>query len=200
MNRRKFVSKSVKTGAVSCAAFCLCGVDKVFAKITDDSKETTCEKKVEFTQKWIKRFIDILDSELDEETRIRILESNGKSCYRAHLEEANKTPESIPQKTPEEMVQMWNKYSGGESEAAKLEGNEIYLKYIKTENGLLVKDGYCLCPHVENGPKGLSGSYCHCSAGFLKEMFNTWLKKPVEVELLESVKRGGNSCSFRIIL
>ncbi len=61
-------------------------------------------------------------------------------------------------------------------------------------------DGYCLCPAVEKGPEGLSGTYCECSAAYLAEMFRRATERPVRVQLLESLKRGGNTCKFRIEL
>ncbi|HQT92614.1 MAG TPA: DUF6144 family protein, partial [Candidatus Kryptobacter bacterium] len=58
--------------------------------------------------------------------------------------------------------------------------------------------GYCLCPLVESGPEGLSGTYCDCSVGYVREMFRTYTGKAVSVELLESLKRGGRTCRFGI--
>jgi len=66
--------------------------------------------------------------------------------------------------------------------------------------GLIMSDGYCMCPIVESGPPGLSPSYCNCSAGYVGEMFERWLGKPVEVDVLETLKSGGKDCIFQITI
>ncbi|MFO7446633.1 MAG: DUF6144 family protein [Ignavibacteriaceae bacterium] len=199
MDRRKFVTKSAKAGALTCAAICFGGADKCIANtLLPDSNETPCEKKVEFSQTWVKRFMNVLDGEVDEKTRIKIMETQGKACYLGSLEHRNVKPEDIPATTPEDFVKGINQYAG--EEAASFKDNVIEFRYVKNPAGLKVADGFCLCPLVEKGPEGLSGTYCHCSVGYVKEMFGMYLKRQVEVELLESLKRGGKTCRFKITL
>jgi hypothetical protein len=155
--------------------------------------ETPCDKKMEFAQTWVKRFMDLLDANLDEATRNRLMEANGKMCHQGSLHGKKVTP--IPVDT---FVEGLRKYVG--SENARREGDAIYFNYVKNPAGLLVADGYCLCPLVEKGPAGLSGTYCQCSVGYVNDMFETQLGRPVKVELLESLKRGGKGCKFKITL
>lgn len=199
MNRRNFVSSTIKSGAVVCAATCLGGLEKTIAgTLPPVSKETSCEGKVNFGQTWIKRFMDVVDNVLDEKTAQRLMEMNGKTCYLGSLEHRKINPSDIPKQTLEEMVQGINKYAG--EDAAELKDEVIEFRYVKNPSGLKVADGYCLCPIVENGPEGLSGTYCHCSVGYVKEMFSLYLKREVDVELLESLKRGGKTCRFKITI
>jgi predicted hydrocarbon binding protein len=51
---------------------------------------------------------------------------------------------------------------------------------------------------VENVPTGLSPVYCHCSVGYVKEMFEQATGKSIQVALKESLKRGGKACRFHI--
>jgi hypothetical protein len=51
---------------------------------------------------------------------------------------------------------------------------------------------------VENKPEGLSTIYCQCSIGYVKVQHELALKRTVEVELVDSVLRGGNRCKFKI--
>jgi len=199
MNRRNFVSSTIKSGAVVCTAACFSGLDKTIAgTLPPVTKETPCEEKVSFGQTWIKRFINNIDQELDEQTAKRLMELNGKACYLGSLEHRKIKPSDIPKQTPEEMVQNINKYAG--EDAAELKDNVIEFRYVKNPKGLKVEDGYCLCPIVENGPAGLSGTYCNCSVGYEKEMFSLYLKSEVDVELLESLKKGGKTCRFKITI
>jgi hypothetical protein len=56
----------------------------------------------------------------------------------------------------------------------------------------------CGCPIAEHGPEGLSATFCRCSVGFVRAMFSGYPGRPVRVELLEALKRGGKTCRFKI--
>jgi len=72
------------------------------------------------------------------------------------------------------------------------EGENIYVVYDK-----------CYCPLgralLKDYPGQLS-SYCNCSRGWIREMFESALKRPVEVELEKSIIQGDNLCRFKVIL
>jgi hypothetical protein len=62
---------------------------------------------------------------------------------------------------------------------------------------------YCHCPRVREilrTGKGLSKTYCHCSAGFYKKNFEEILQRPVDVEIVQTVLSGDDVCSFAIHL
>lgn len=62
---------------------------------------------------------------------------------------------------------------------------------------------YCHCPRVRDILKtgrGLSTTYCHCSAGFYKKNFEEILQCPVDVEIVQTVLSGDDVCSFAIRL
>lgn len=81
---------------------------------------------------------------------------------------------------------------------ARKEGNDYYWQYTRNPDGLKISDGYCLCPLTEKGPEGLSGLYCECSVGYVTYMIERYTGSQVKVELLESLKRGGKACRFKI--
>jgi hypothetical protein len=56
----------------------------------------------------------------------------------------------------------------------------------------------CYCELVAHGPERLPALYCECSVGWVLEMFETALQRPVQVRLLQSIKSGGASCVFRV--
>jgi predicted hydrocarbon binding protein len=45
-----------------------------------------------------------------------------------------------------------------------------------------------------------SDTYCACSLGWMKETFEAVMGRPVDVTLVEPVKRGGQRCQFMIQL
>ena len=192
MDRKEFL-KGLVTACCGAAACIHPAFASLQEKKKNNSPETPCDEKVKFTKDWIKRFMDILDDNLDEKTRRRIMEANGKACYLSHPKEPRKEKMS-----PEVFVKEMAKYVGKEN--CYKDGNNIYFRYTENPNGLKVSDGYCLCPMVEDGPENLSPTYCYCSVGYVSEMMNYYIGSPVKVELLESLRTGGKSCRFVINL
>ncbi|MEE9443953.1 MAG: DUF6144 family protein [candidate division Zixibacteria bacterium] len=152
------------------------------------------ETRIKFAEEWVKQFFDILDNSLDEETRNKVIMAKGKACYRNWIK---KSGQKIKRKTLEE-YKTWVE-ENVTNDSVRIEGNTIYFQYMSAaETGLPSDEGQCLCPFVETLPEGLSDSYCLCSVGYVKEWHELLLGKEVEVELLESVLRGGKRCKFKI--
>jgi len=191
MDRKDFLKSCGMFGVGSCL---LPGTMGAFANSVKDEPPTTpCEDKEAFSQKWVKRFFDVFDGKLDGDKRDEIMHANGRVCFLGSIGDKKVEPVDV-----DILIDQMNKYSG--EIAATRDGNVIDFHYVKNPRGLKVADGYCLCPLVESGPKGLSGTYCECSVGYVREMFETYTGKTASVELVESLKRGGKTCRFKITL
>ncbi|MGQ9566392.1 MAG: DUF6144 family protein [Candidatus Bathyarchaeales archaeon] len=71
-----------------------------------------------------------------------------------------------------------------------LDKGNVYIIYPK-----------CYCPRVSKIPRGkLSGTYCYCSVGWAKALFEGVLERPVEVVKEASIINGDKQCRFRTIL
>lgn len=164
------------------------------AERTVNPAETPCEEKVDFAKKWIKRFMNVMDKNLDEKTRKEIMEKCGEECFCSAHSRVTWPKQGI------ETVDMNLRQIGAlyGKENAYREGKKIYFNYIQNPRGLKIANGYCLCPLTEDGPENLSPTYCICSTGYVKEMFERMMGQPVKVELLESLHRGGKKCRFLI--
>jgi hypothetical protein len=154
---------------------------------------TSAEERVAFAERWAKRFFDVLDATVDQETREKLMRANGRACHEGSLQRHKQ-----PTATVDQFVEFIRSHHGPES--ARREGDTVYFNYIQNFSGLKVADGYCLCPLVETGPAGLSGTYCFCSVGYVQHMFELMAGHPVKVALLDSLKRGGKGCKFKIDL
>ena len=152
---------------------------------------TSAEERVAFAERWAKRFFDVLDATVDQETREKLMRANGRACHEGSLQRHKQPPANVDQ-----FVEHIRSHFG--PEFARREGDTVYFNYIQNFSGLKVADGYCLCPLVETGPAGLSGTYCFCSVGYVQHMFELMAGHPVKVTLLESLKRGGKGCKFKI--
>jgi hypothetical protein len=198
MDRKDFLVRAAHLGA-GCCGLALFGGARLAADqgpalgpaqaagmpVTPDGK------KVQWAKVWTKRFFDVFDQELDEPTRRRIMQRNGAACHQGALAGAKPRTSTL-----EQMVAAMAAEDGADS--IRREGQVVYFNYTRNGAGLRVADGYCLCPLVEDGPPGLSGTFCECSVGYVRDMFETTLGRKVKVELLESLKRGGKTCRFRV--
>jgi hypothetical protein len=140
-----------------------------------------CEKKFVLAQTWVKRLVDVLDAEFDEATRTRLLEASGRECYRSHPGSRSEKPDLG------RTLAGLAKFAGPENVRRAGDVIDINLNNPK-----------CLCPLAETGPEGLSGTYCVCSSGYMKAMFSPF--GAPRVDIVETVKRGGKSCRFRVTL
>jgi hypothetical protein len=58
--------------------------------------------------------------------------------------------------------------------------------------------GRCGCPLVRNKIIDSTGTFCFCSRGWVKRIFETVLKKSLTVELEKAIGRGDEVCKFVI--
>jgi len=198
MNRKEFLRRSTQLGAC-CGAALLPGAN-LFAQeqqppAAPKPARASCDKRVTQGQDVIKRIVAQLDAKLDPSKAREIMETCGQICHDGAHSKAAEPP------SPERVKGFlgWITKSFG-PEAVRYEGDEtvIAFKYVQNPQGLKVADGYCLCPIMEDAPKGVSRTYCYCSVGYVRQIFQNNLGKPVNVELTDSVLWGGKSCDFSV--
>lgn len=202
--KRSDFCKSLLTPGIACGCAIglgpVCLLDRVqqTSKPADNPDETPCDEKIAFAQKWVKRFFEIVDQQLDKETRIKLMQSNGAACAKgAYGEFTNEKPATI--EDIDQKIVTWQKNLGKEN--IYRQESTIFFNYVGNPKGLKISDGYCLCPLIENKPETLSPTYCQCSVGYVKYMFQRFITyKPVQVELLESLRSGGKACRFKVSL
>jgi hypothetical protein len=158
-----------------------------------DSIHHSCSEKMEFTEEWLKKFMGVLDENLDVPLRNKIMESNGKVCMTSYLKQSGQKIQPIS------FEEFAKRVSESENDGSiSIEGRTIYYAYMQNYQGKPAPEEFCLCPLVESKPAGLSPTYCQCSVGYVREYFTQILGQKVEVTLQESVLRGGKRCRFKI--
>jgi hypothetical protein len=177
VSRKGFLKTSLGAGVGASCAFAL------GAEATPEDPITPCPEKLEFARDWLVRFVDTLDVSVEESRRVGVLESRGRSCARSGaIELARKHSGNVDAFVAE--LQTWLGKDG-----IRREGSTIHVTY-----------GRCLCP-LGSGAKGrVSASFCHCSVGWLKEMYETVSGGAVSVEAHETILRGGAACRFSVYL
>lgn len=199
MNRKEFLASAGKYCVGCCAGALMGGFMGAEARGDDQSdagpaEKSRAETRIKFAEKWLCRFFDILENTLDQKTMRQIMEANGRKCFKDWIHETGRTITPITLEQLAERVAKDN-----QDGAIRIEGNVIHFQFTSAaETGLPSEEGQCLCPLVETKPAGLSDTYCDCSVGYIKEWHEQLLARPAEVELVESVLRGGKRCRFKI--
>jgi len=168
-------------------------VKTILAEDDPNQIKHSCAEKVEFAEEWLQKFMGVLDENLDEQTRYKVMECNGKVCMTSYLKKSGQTIKPISFEKFAEWVKK-NVKDG----SLRIEGNSIYYAYMENYQGKPAPEEFCLCPFVESKPAGLSPTFCQCSVGYVREYFTQVLGQPVKVTLQESVLRGGKRCRFKV--
>ena len=132
--------------------------------------------------KWIGTLVDRLDTDLDEGTRARVLEACGRTCIpRSFVNKAKKCRDQAKDTDEflDKLGKMWSHLHRT--------GDDVYVVYEK-----------CYCPLVKDYPGELSSTWCNCSRGWAKELFEAALEGPVDVELLQSIRQGDEVCKLAV--
>ena len=87
--------------------------------------------------------------------------------------------------------------------ATKIPKSGTLVEYMHETDPEKRRHYYCHCPRVREvlrSGETIPVIYCYCGVGFYKGIWEEILQQPVEVEVLESVLRGDDVCTFAIYL
>lgn len=87
--------------------------------------------------------------------------------------------------------------------ATKIPKSGNLVQYMNEQNDEARRALYCHCPRVRDllqNSRKMNPIYCYCGAGFYKGIWENILEQAVQVEVLESVMAGGNTCKIAIHL
>jgi hypothetical protein len=176
---------------------CFAG-EEIRKKIMEDSEQMTEQMDdSEEIAVWVKGAMDRLVALVDERTRIEIMENCGYKCAETNR---GAIDEAIARRKKYKNVDVFLEAElENPAKGTKLvrEGNILYQVYRPQELGVK-----CYCSLVRGLPddENLSLTYCHCSKGFVKKLWEAVVERPAEVELVQSVISGAEECRFVIHL
>lgn len=212
MDRKQFLKQSLLAGAGCC-----CGAGVAFARalrnpgqgppsLAADLTERIREgarspdwKTVEKATSWIASMVDNLDRMLDEGMKRKILHACGRACFIDAFGVADDRPPSA------ERAQAYLGQLAKSGIDVRQDGDMVTVLYKwgtkQNPYGLSMREGYCMCPIAESGLPGLSRTFCECSGGDVKEgLERATGMTVVDIEVLESLLRGGKDCRFKVVL
>jgi len=153
---------------------------------------------VPFTTNWVSCLMAGLDSLADEELARKVMSKPAESCARSFLDHLCKDHgydrdshdlDALIASLDSHIVE--SRYTSG----VQRRGNTIDISYPP-----LGEETDCACPLVFNHVVELTPTHCLCSANMHRLVFEEVTRKPVEVEILEAIGRGGQKCAFRVHL
>jgi predicted hydrocarbon binding protein len=135
----------------------------------------------------IQEMMVVLDRSIDEPARWAIMEACGRACISASTLQKARHLQKEAQNLDDLLDRLNQVHIGGGH--LRREGEIIYAAYDR-----------CYCGSVSKTRQSFSVTYCHCSCGWYRQLFETLLCKPVQVELLGSIIQGDERCQFLIRL
>lgn len=147
-------------------------------------KTEACE---DLKREWIRGVVAGL-SEVDEETARRILKKCGEACARSWLDSYGYDPASYGL---DSWIKLLNELDPGVRHVMRRGDTVLYE----------LRHGRCVCPLVSDNTVKLTPRLCSaCSTNFFEYIFKKVAKRPVRVEVIESLATGADKCAFRIVL
>ncbi len=133
----------------------------------------------------VKGMMDALDQAVDIPTRQTIMETCGRRCIGTSILDKARQLAKTARDMDDMLAQLNQAHLGGGH--LRREGAMIHALY-----------DHCYCGSVNKSTEPFSPTYCYCSCGWYRQLFETLLERPVEVELLSSIIQGDENCRFLI--
>jgi predicted hydrocarbon binding protein len=162
-----------------------CVDDDVRAKLMEGCESYDAIKSPAKRARWIKGLMERLEGEAGQAVAREVMLGCGRQCIsRSLLKKAQKhwrESDAI-----DDFLDKLNQaHIGGGS--LRREGDTIYGSYE-----------HCYCGAVSKAKELVPSTYCYCSCGWYKRLFETVLDRSVDVELVSSIAQGAEVCRFII--
>ncbi len=155
-------------------------VDNIISKLPLGVNSTPIERA-----KWVENLSVLLENTFDEDT-VKAIRQNCYCNENGRLEATAKMMKQLYLSLNRDLNRFVN--------ALNENGASWYIQ----DNQLYTKMFTCECPMLEEAKISNSLTWCHCTAGYNKKLFETVFEVPIEVEVLHSIRQGFEYCLLRI--
>lgn len=174
--------------------------NRVLECYTKVSHESSLEERV----KAVKCAVDILDDIATEDQKFEIL----SRCAHVFPPELIAKMRSVYVETNniDEVLEVMA--SAGNYPKFTREGNILYSSkqpynpsaFAKATTRKEKMQAYCFCPMIKYNLDEVSGTFCYCGSGWSRRLWEGILGKPVKVEIVKSLTRNDDECTFAVHL
>lgn len=133
-----------------------------------------------FVNNWLTDLFDAIEAELDRPTQLKLIEACGRACFRRHSFKTDIAAAGAGD--VEKLLAAYRK-----SFRIERDGDLVHISYGRERN-------LCFCPAARNRPARPNDLHCECTRATHEAIFATALGRRVPVELVETVRRGGQRC------
>ncbi len=185
MERRECLKRFAELGVCSGVLAQLFAGDETLAAVEPPADELAkLRGQKEFIQNWLSDLLATMDKVLDRETIARLMAGCGRGCFDRHA-----FKQEIAAKGKGDLEKLIAAYKDN-FEIWK-EGEAVHIRYGETSPG-------CYCPAANYRPAKAGDAHCECTRATHQAIFETALGRPIRVDILESLRRGGRTCHFLV--
>ncbi len=178
MNRKNFLKKACLSG------MCFCGFSSLAGSTSNDN-DVAPNPNLILQKEWLSNLLSNLNQDLDKEVLKHVVKKSAVihynnlnmdavlSDYIGDLDKFNNFLETA-----------W---------AWKIDYNKESKVLLADEN-----KNYCVCPILEHKKDVNTEAICYCSEGFAEKMFSTVIGVPVKATVISSLRKGDQTCIYRI--
>ena len=188
MDRKDFLKKSLQLGLCCSGALVAIGSGEIPGHAAAEPGEilSRVQQEKQFIENWLTDLLETIDSQLDEKTKVKLMEGCGRGCFRRHQfkRDLAKQGQGDLEKLLEALKQ--NFY-------IEREGDLVHIRYGTSPDG-------CYCPVLRNRPAKPDDMHCNCTRATHQAIWEEALGRPFKVDIVETVRRGGKRCHFIVHL
>ncbi|MFT3782288.1 MAG: hypothetical protein QM790_09755 [Nibricoccus sp.] len=183
LSRSEFLKKSAQLACGTCAATILGSSNSHAAEAADKTPTPVDEalKKAQyentFTKNWMADLFAAIDTDLEPAAKLKLMEACGRGCFNRH-----KFKQDIAEAGKGDVDKLVEAYRT--NYGIKREGNLVHISY----------GGGCYCPAAWNRAIRPNDLHCECTRFTHETIFRAALGRHVPVEVVESIRRGGQKC------
>lgn len=174
--------------------------DCVLECYTDVSHKSNLEDRA----KAVKCAVDILDGIATEDQKFEVL----SRCAHVFPPELIAKMRSVYVETNSVDDVLEAMAAAGNYPKFNREGNILYsskqpynpVAFAKATTRKEKMQAYCFCPMIKYNLDEVSGTFCYCGAGWSRHLWEGILDKPVKVEIVKSLTRDDDECTFAVHL
>jgi hypothetical protein len=140
------------------------------------------QREKQFIENWLADLLDTMESVLDEKTRVKLMEGCGRGCFRRHQFKQDIAAQG--KGSLEKLIEAYKK-----NFQVWQDDEGVHIRY-----GEVAKQ--CYCPAARNRAPKPNDLHCECTRSTHQTVFETALGRPLKVDILETLRRGGKTCHF----
>lgn len=154
------------------------------ASAAGDEALKTANYENQFLNNWLSDLFDAIYAEVDPKTQVKLLEACGRACFRRHA-----FKQDIAKAGKGDVLNLVEAYQ--KSFGIEVVGDRVHITY---------GGGRCYCPAARKRTAHPNDVHCECTRATHQMIWETAMGRPYQIDLVETVRRGGEKCHLVVHL